>query len=113
MPTKVGVVFMVVLIWVSSGCAPGVSRPCYAAWWPGDCSGSGRDEERGGGPRFFTASRASGAAAYPPDPHVMAARQAAIGNIQGGAERADPSRRAPQPRRLKLRLLGGLVVWIA
>src|SRR3954454_23739439 len=51
---------------------------------PGDCSGSGRDEEGGGGPRCFAASRASGATAYHPHPHVMAAREAAIGNIQGG-----------------------------
>src|SRR5205085_10633397 len=32
---------------------------------------------------------------------------------KGDADRADPPRRAPQQRRLKLRLLGGLVVWIA
>src|ERR671920_1736244 len=32
---------------------------------------------------------------------------------KGGADRTDPPRRAPQQRRLKLRLLGGLVVWIA
>ena len=45
----------------------------------------GSGEDRGGGPRFFTASRAEGASAYRPHPHVMAARQAAVGNIQGAA----------------------------
>src|SRR5512135_2907431 len=39
MPTKIGVVLM----GVRSGCDPGASRPCYAAWWPGDCSGWGRE----------------------------------------------------------------------
>src|SRR5262245_48170385 len=43
----------------------------------------GSGEDRGGGPRFFTASRAEGASAYRPYPHVMAAREAAMGNIQG------------------------------
>src|SRR5512135_207142 len=32
---------------------------------------------------------------------------------KGGAARADRSRRSPQTRRLRLRLLGGLTVWIA
>src|SRR5512135_3856414 len=39
MPTKIGVVF----IGVNLGGDPGSSRPCYAAWWPGDCSGFGRE----------------------------------------------------------------------
>src|SRR3954447_20050402 len=66
MPTKVGVVFLVILMRVGSGCAPGVSRPCYAAWWPGDCSGSGRDEDRGGGLRFFMASMGQWGDGLPP-----------------------------------------------
>src|SRR4051794_19203850 len=37
----------------------------------------------GGDPRFFTAWRASGATAYHPYPHVMAAQEAAVGKIQG------------------------------
>src|SRR5512135_441426 len=39
MPTKIGVVF----IGVNLGGDPGSSRPCYAAWWPGDGSGFGRE----------------------------------------------------------------------
>src|SRR3954466_10639203 len=39
MPTKIGVVFM----GVNSCGDPGVSRPCYAASGPGDCSGCGRE----------------------------------------------------------------------
>src|SRR4051794_31724680 len=84
MPTKVGAVLMV----LRPGWDPGCSRPCYAAWWPGDCSGWGRERIEVAARAFLRPRRASGATAYHPHPHVMAARQAAVGNIQGGRIKA-------------------------
>src|SRR4051794_22910386 len=69
---------------VRSECDPGCSRPCYAAWWPGVCSGWGRERIEVAARAFLRPRRASGATAYHPHPHVMAARQAAVGNMQAG-----------------------------
>ena len=85
MPTNMGAVF----IGIRSEGDPGVSRPCYAAWWPGDCSGSGR-EETGAAARAFLRPRwAGGVTAYRPYPHVMAACPAARRNIQGGSRKSN------------------------
>src|SRR5512135_1217978 len=61
MPTNIGAVF----IGVNSGGDPGVSRPCYAAWWPGDCSGSGR-EGKGWRPVLFCGLEGQWSIGLPP-----------------------------------------------
>src|SRR5512135_2413799 len=84
MPTKIGVVFMS----VDPGGEPGVSRPCYAAWWPGDCSGWGR-ERTGVAARAFLRPRRTGqwGDGLPPLSPCYDRREGGVGNIQGGSQK--------------------------